>query len=63
MERSVHGESVENCAASGMSMFSWIVAKLESRVLGGSSKVETVMGNCFILTSTVWVRAIYIPLS
>lgn len=64
MERSAHrgvcGESLENCASSGMSTFSWIVAKLDSRVLVGSSKVETVMGNCFLSTSIVWVRAIYI---
>lgn len=64
VERSTHrgvcGESLENCANSGMSIFSWIVAKLDSRVLVGSSKVETVMGNCFLSTSIVWVRAIYI---
>lgn len=62
MEGSVYGEGLENCAASGMSIFSWTVAKPDSRVLVGSSKVETVMSNCFSLTSIVWVRAIYIPL-
>lgn len=62
MEGSVYGEGLEDCAASGMSIFSWTVAKPDSRVLVGSSKVEMVMSNCFLLTSIVWVRAIYIPL-
>jgi len=45
MERSVLGDSLQNCPISGISIFSWTVAKLESRVLVGSGKVETVMSN------------------
>lgn len=50
VERSVHGAGLENHATSGMSIFSWIVARLESRILVGSSKAKTV-SNCFVLTS------------
>lgn len=28
----------------------------------GSSKVESVMSDCFILASIIWVRALHIPL-
>lgn len=40
---------------SGMPTSSWIVAKLERGVQVESSKVESVMGDCFIFASIIWV--------
>lgn len=48
-------QSVENGATFWVPTPSWVVAKLERGVWVGSSKVESVVSDCFILASIIWV--------